>query len=295
MKLGVILPSAGPNTGAGNIVATAQLAAELGYHSLWLTDHVVLAERVDAVYPYRSHGRWDYPPDTPWLDPLLSLAWAGAAAPELSLGTSVLVLPIRNPVLLAKQVASLDYLSAGRVILGVGAGWMEEEFALVGAPFAGRGARAEEMVALMRRYWSGASVEFEGRHYRAAAPARMYPRPAQGCIPILWGGHSDAALRRVARHGDGWHPTQISLAALERGLARLHGHCEAAGRDPGELTVVVRPGDTYEVNEETHARHLELGVDHLVIDTPIKEPDPGLVRLRAKMERIAAICSADSG
>ena len=290
MKLGVILPSAGPNTGAANIVATASLAAELGFHSLWLTDHVVLGERVDAVYPYRSHGRWDYPPDTPWLDPLLSLAWAGAAAPELQLGTSVLVLPIRNPVLLAKQVASLDYLSGGRVILGVGAGWMEEEFDLVGTPFSGRGPRAEEMVALMRRYWSGDSVEFEGRHYRTAAPARMYPRPAQARIPILWGGHSDAALRRVARIGDGWHPTQITLEALELGLTRLRAYCEEAGRDLRELRIIVRPGDTYEVNEEAHARHIELGVDHLVIDTPIKEADPDLAQLRARMARVAAIC-----
>ena len=291
MKLGVILPSAGPNTGADNIVATAKLAAELGYNSLWLTDHVVLAERVDAVYPYRSHGRWDYPPDTPWLDPLLSLAWAGAAAPNLQLGTSVLVLPIRNPVLLAKQVASLDYLSGGRVILGVGAGWMEEEFDIIGEPFAGRGARAEEMVVLMRRYWSGESVEFEGRHYRITAPARMHPRPVQGGgIPILWGGHTDAALRRVARCGDGWHSTQISLDALEQGLVRLRRYCEAEGRGPDSLSIIVRPGDTYEVDEESHARHVELGVDHLVIDTPIKEPDPDLARLRAKMERVAAIC-----
>ena len=290
MKLGVILPSAGPNTGADNIVATAKLAAELGYHSLWLTDHVVLAERVDAVYPYRSHGRWDYPPDTPWLDPLLSLAWAAAAAPALELGTSVLVLPIRNPVLLAKQVSSLDYLSGGRVILGVGAGWMEEEFDIIGEPFAGRGTRAEEMVALMRRYWSGESVEFDGQHYRTPAPARMYPRPAQGSIPILWGGHTDAALRRVARCGDGWHPTQISLAALEEGVGRLRRYCEAEGRDPDSLSIIVRPGDTYEVDEAAHSRHVELGVDHLVIDTPIKEPDPDLARLRAKMERVAHIC-----
>ena len=294
MRLGVILPSAGPNTGADNIVATAKLAAELGFHSLWLTDHVVLAERVDAVYPYRSHGRWDYPPDTPWLDPLLSLMWAGAAAPKLELGTSVLVLPIRNPVLLAKQVSSLDYLSGGRLILGVGAGWMEEEFDIIGESYSGRGQRAEEMVALMRRYWSGESVEFEGRHYRTPAPARMYPRPAQGSIPVLWGGHSDAALRRVARSGDGWHPTQISLDALEDGLGRLRRYCEAADRDPDSLSVIVRPGDTYEVDEEAHARHVELGVDHLVIDTPIKEPDPDLARLRARMKRVATICEAQT-
>ena len=142
----------------------------------------------------------------------------------------------------------------------------------------------------MRRYWSGESVEFEGRHYRTPAPARMYPRPARGSIPILWGGHTDAALRRVARCGDGWHPTQISLETLEEGLVRLRRYCEAEGRDPDSLSIIVRPGDTYEVDEAVHARHVELGVDHLVIDTPIKEPDPGLARLRARMERLAAIC-----
>ncbi|ETX00333.1 MAG: hypothetical protein ETSY1_11585 [Candidatus Entotheonella factor] len=289
MEVGVIIPNAGPKTSPENIVATARLAADLGYHSLWLTDHVVLPEQVNAYYPYRSHGRWDYPSDTNWLDPLLSLAWAGAAAPGLKLGTSVLVLPIRNPVLLAKQVASLDCLSGGRVILGVGAGWMEEEFEIIGERFENRGSRAAEMVELMRRYWSGESVVFEGKHYHTAA-ARMYPRPAQGSIPIVWGGHTDAALRRVARLGDGWHPTQISLDQLATGLQKLGAYCERFGRDPASLSVIARPGDNYEINDRTHARHVELGVDHLIVDTPIKEVDPDLSILRAQMERVAKIC-----
>ncbi len=289
MEVGVIIPNAGPKTSPENIVATARLAAELGYHSLWLTDHVVLPEQVDAYYPYRSNGRWDYPSDTNWLDPLLSLAWAGAAAPGLKLGTSVLVLPIRNPILLAKQIASLDYLSGGRVMLGVGAGWMEEEFEIIGEHFEKRGSRAAEMVELMRRYWSGESVVFEGKHYQTAA-ARMYPRPAQGTIPVLWGGHTDAALRRVARLGDGWHPTQISLDQLATGLQKLRDYCERFGRDPGSLSVIARPGDNYEINDQTHARHVELGVDHLIVDTPIKEVDPDLSILRAQMERVAEIC-----
>ena len=271
--------------------ATAYVGTqELGYRSLWLTDHVVLPEKVDAFYPYRSHGRWDYAPETNWLDPLLSLAWAGAAAPGLKLGTSVLVLPIRNPVLLAKQIASLDYLSGGRVMLGVGVGWMEEEFEIIGERFEDRGSRAAEMVELMRRYWSGESVVFEGKHYRTATAARMYPRPAQGTIPIVWGGHTDAALRRVARLGDGWHPTQISLDQLATGLQTLRAYCERFGRDPGSLSVIARPGDNYEINDRTHARHVELGVDHLIVDTPIKEVDPDLALLRAQMERVAKIC-----
>lgn len=289
MQLGVIIPSAGPKTSTENIIATARLAAELGYHALWLTDHVVLPEQVDAYYPYRSHGRWDYPPDTSWLDPLLSLAWAGAAAPGLLLGTSVLVLPIRNPVLLAKQVASLDYLTNGRVILGVGAGWMEEEFDIIGERFDNRGSRAAEIVTLMRKYWSGESVKFEGRYYQSAA-ARMYPQPVQAQIPIVWGGHTDAALRRVARLGDGWHPTQISLEQLAKGLQTLREYCETQERNPDALTLIVRPGDNYVVDEAAHERHVELGVDHLVVDTPIKDEDPDLSILRNQMERVARVC-----
>lgn len=145
------------------------------------------------------------------------------------------------------------------------------------------------MVELMRRYWSGESVVFEGKHYRTDA-ARMYPRPTQGSIPIVWGGHTDAALRRVARLGDGWHPTQISLDQLATGLQKLRTYCERFGRDPGSLSVIARPGDNYEINDQTHARHVELGIDHLIVDTPIKEVDPDLSILRAQMARVAKIC-----
>ena len=123
----------------------------------------------------------------------------------------------------------------------------------------------------------------------------MHPRPAQAQIPILWGGHTDAALRRVARLGDGWHPTQISLAQLEQGLQKLRGYCDGTGRDPASLTVIARPGDNYEIDNEAHARHVELGVDHLIVDTPIKDADPDLSILRAQMERVAAVCGLPEG
>ena len=293
MEVGVIVPNAGPKASPENIVAVARLADELGYHSIWLTDHVVLPERVDAHYPYRSHGRWDYPADTKWLDPLLSLCWAAAACPGLKIGTSILVAPLRHPVLLAKQLSTLDFLTGGRLVLGIGVGWMEEEFEAIGQSYTGRGRRTEEMIDLMRRFWTGRTVAFEGKSYRVP-PSRMHPRPAQERIPIVWGGHSEHALRRVARVGDGWHPTQISLTALEVGLDSLRGHCEQTGREFESLTIVARPGDTYDVTPETHARHVELGVHHLIVDTPIKEVDRDLSILRAKMERVAEICGLRS-
>ena len=289
MEVGVIIPAAGPKASPANIVATARLAEELGYHSVWLTDHVVLPERVDAHYPYRSHGRWDYPADTKWLDPLLSLCWAAAACPGLRIGTSILVVPLRNPILLAKQLSTLDFLTGGRLILGIGVGWMEEEFEIIGESYTGRGSRTEEMVELMRLYWTGRSVAFNGKSYRVP-PSRMYPTPLQERIPIVWGGHSEHALRRVARVGDGWHPTQITLEQLDAGLSSLSQHCEQTGRDFGSLKIVARPGDTYDITPETHARHIELGIDHLVVDTPIKEVDHDLSILRAKMEQVAEIC-----
>jgi probable F420-dependent oxidoreductase len=289
MEVGIIIPNAGPKASVENIVTTARWAEELGYHSLWLTDHVVLAEQVEAYYPYRTHGRWDYPPDTVWLDPLLTLGWAGVAAPTLKLGTSVLVLPIRNPVLLAKQIASLDFLSGGRVILGAGAGWMEEEFNIIGESFKNRGKRVTEMVELMRQLWTGEMVDFQGDYYQVSH-CKMHPRPVQQNIPVVWGGHSDAAIKRVARVGDGWHPTQISLEQLAAGLKKLRQYCEEYGRDPESLSIIARPGDNYEINAETQARHMELGVNHLVVDTPIKEVDPDLELLRAQMERVANVC-----
>jgi alkanesulfonate monooxygenase SsuD/methylene tetrahydromethanopterin reductase-like flavin-dependent oxidoreductase (luciferase family) len=145
------------------------------------------------------------------------------------------------------------------------------------------------MVQLMRACWSGETVAFAGQFY-TAADFQMHPRPAQGTIPIVWGGHSPAAIRRIARLGDGWHPTQISLDALEAGIAQLRRAYADAGRDPSSALIVARPGNTYAITPETHARHRALGVTHLVADTPIPDADPELVQLRARMEDVARIC-----
>jgi probable F420-dependent oxidoreductase len=287
MEIGVRLPGAGAKVSPENIVTAARWAEELGYHSVWVSDHVVLPEKVDSFYPYDPQGHWSYPADTPWLDPLLALTWAAAVAPSVKLGTSVMVVSLRHPILLAKQLSSLDFLSGGRVILGVGAGWMEEEFDLIGVPFERRGARTAEMIALMRAFWSGEMVNFDEQFYHVAN-SQMYPRPVQPSVPVVWGGHTDAALKRVARMGDGWHPTQITLEQLSEGVGKLRRFCEEAGRDPASVLVIARPGKIYPINAETQARHQELGVQHVVIDPPLDGPDLG--PFRAEMERVAQLC-----
>jgi probable F420-dependent oxidoreductase len=272
MEAGVLIPAAGPKATPQNIVMVAGLAEKLGYHSVWVTDHVILPHTVESFYPYRKNGRWDYPATTNWLDPLLALSWAGAVAPSLKLGTSVLIAPMRHPVLLAKQVATLDHLSGGRVELGLGAGWMAEEFDLLGASFADRGSRLVEMVELMRALWSGDTVEFQGRYWQVSG-AQMYPRPVHGTVPIAFGGHTDAALRRVARIADAWQPTQITIDELRNGIQRLRQYCLEGGRDPDSVTLMARPGNIYHVDARTHAIHEELGIDHVILDTVIMSDD----------------------
>lgn len=288
MEIGIRLPGAGAKVSPANIVTAARWAEELGYHSVWVSDHVVLPEKVDSFYPYDAQGRWPYPATTPWVDPLLALAWAAAVAPSVKLGTSVMIVPLRHPILLAKQLSSLDFLAGGRVILGVGAGWMEEEFDLIGVPFERRGARTAEMIGLMQAFWRGETVNFRGEFYQVS-DSQMHPRPVQPTIPIVWGGHSDAALKRVAQVGDGWHPTQITLDQLVEGVAKLHRFCEEVGRDPASVLVIARPGKVYPINAETQARHQELGVQHVVIDPPLDGPD--LSVFREEMERVAELCS----
>lgn len=289
MEIGVRIPSAGTHASTENLVTVARWAEELGYHSVWVSDHVILPapEDVESYYPYDPENQWRAPADTPWLDPLLALAWAGSVAPSVKLGTSVLVLPLRHPILLAKRLASLDRLTGGRVLLGAGAGWMEEEFDLIGVPFAKRGSRAAEMVALMRELWRGEPVDFDGDIWRVPT-GTMQPTPAQPSIPVLWGGHSTYTLQRVAKVGDGWHPTQITIEQLADGMETIRRLCAEHNRDPDSVTIVARPGKVYRVNAETVARHRELGVHHLVVDPPLTGDVLG--DCHAEMQRVAEMC-----
>lgn len=289
MEIGVRLPALGSDSTPEKIARVASWAQELGFSSAWVSDHVVLppTEAVGSAYPYNSDKRWPARPESLWPDPFLALAWAAAAAPSLKLGTSVLVLPMRHPLHVAKQAATLDWLSGGRLLLGVGIGWMREEFELLGAPFEDRGARAVEGVRLMRAMWSGSATSFEGRYWRLE-DATMQPCPPGSAIPILWGGSNERTLRRVARLGDGWHPLGLDLQELQSALAVLARLCSETGRDPSSLQVVVSSGPGIPLERPTLERLEGMGVSHLIAGLQSLSGDPA--RARRDLEATAQLC-----
>ena len=226
MRVGAKLP----NSGALPVeLGIARMAGELeanGFASLWVSDHVVMPATVSSRYPYATDGVATWATDEPWFDAIVALSIAAAVTERAELGTAVLVLPQRQPVVLAKQVASLDRLAGGRVVLGVGAGWLAEEFAALATPFDSRGSRTDDWIDVLRSCWTGRPERFDSDHYHLPADVVCQPTPARP-IPILVGGTTKAALRRARQRGDGWLGIQpadgIDVAAIETAGSQLDG------------------------------------------------------------------------
>jgi probable F420-dependent oxidoreductase len=261
MRLG--LHALGIGTGARPeiIRAVAFGAEQHGFATLWAGEHVVMLDAQASRYPYSADGRIAVPADADWLDPLLTLTYAAAATTRIRLATGVLLLPEHNPVVIAKQAATLDVLSGGRCTLGVGVGWSAEEFAALGVPFAGRGRRTAEYVAALRTLWRDDVSSYAGEFVRFDG-IRVYPKPVARSLPVVVGGNSDAALQRVAAFGDGWYGFNVEAAAVDGRLAVLAEHCRAHGRSPGELTVAVALSDPDPAHLPALAR---AGVTELVV------------------------------
>ncbi|MFF8860506.1 LLM class F420-dependent oxidoreductase [Streptomyces sp. NPDC015139] len=219
--------------------AVARAAEAHGFARLWAGEHVVLVDAPVSRYPYSDDGRIAVPSDADWLDPLLTLSFAAAVTERIGLATGVLLLPEHQPVVVAKQAATLDVLSAGRLTLGIGIGWSADEFAALGVPFAGRGRRTEEYLAAMRTVWREDVATFEGEFTRFR-DIRVNPKPVrERRLPVVMGGNGDAALRRAVTLADGWYGFNLSTAqALER-VSVLAGHCVEQRRPMAALTVAV--------------------------------------------------------
>jgi probable F420-dependent oxidoreductase len=233
MRVGVHVPVFGPLANADNILAVARRAEALGFDSVWSSDHVIMPARVESRYPYSATGQFLVPPDSTWFDPLIALAAVASVTARVRLGTSVVIVPYRNPIVLAKMVSSLDCLCHGRLILGCGAGWLKEEFDALGVPHRERGGRMDEALDIMRILWRDGAGTFNGRFYRFT-DMHLNPKPVQRPGPPCWiGGSSDAALRRVLRRGDGWHPTRVTPEGFRARLAVLRDMAAREGRDLG--------------------------------------------------------------
>jgi probable F420-dependent oxidoreductase len=242
LAVGCTLPTSGPAADPSALGALAQAAEELGFDSVWLSDHVVVPERISSSYPYSPEGRFPTAANQPYLDPLASLCYLAGITRRVRLGTHVLVLPYRHPLITAKLVSTLDNLSGGRVDLGIGVGWMREEFEALGAPsYERRGAVSDEQVELLKKVWTEDVTDFQGEFYRFERLG-AHPQPIQKPHPPFWvGGHTPPALRRTARLADGWlpigarPPADLPPAELMRGFETIRAEAQRLGRDPSRI------------------------------------------------------------
>jgi probable F420-dependent oxidoreductase len=220
MKFGIAFANVGPFSQPDPLDSLVTNAEENGIESLWTVEHVVVPVGYESPYPYSPSGRMPGPENSPIPDPILPLAFAAAKSQRLRLGTGVLILPQRHPAYVAKEIATLDVLSGGRALLGVGIGWLAEEFETLGIPFGERVARTEEAIPAIRSLWEPSPAPFEGRFYRWG-PVESNPKPVQRPgVPIVIGGHVDAAARRAARFGDGFFPARPDRLRCARSARR---------------------------------------------------------------------------
>ena len=236
MKFALRYCNTGRYTDPAEAAALLQAGEEAGFESAWTIEHTVVPKGYRSTYPYAAGGRMPGSEEEFVLpDPLIWMAWAAACTSRIRLGTAILILPQHNPVVVAKQVATLDAMSGGRIELGIGVGWLREEFDALGVPFDDRGPRTDDYVHAMRELWSADAPTYRGR-FVSFENACMLPKPAQGLVPITIGGHSRAAARRAGRLGDGFFPARgapDALFDLARETAREHG------RDPEAIAFTV--------------------------------------------------------
>jgi probable F420-dependent oxidoreductase len=272
MRIGAKVPNSGPlpaDRGIGPMAAELEAA---GFESLWVSDHIVMPGQIRSRYPFAADGKATWPSDTPYFDAMIALAVIATATRRPVLGTAVLVLPLRHPVELAKQAASIDVLSGGRLALGVGAGWMAEEFDALNVPFGSRGRRFVEWVEILRACWSGQPAPFEGEFYRLPEAVFSLPAPDRH-VPVLVGGHSPTAISRAATIGDGWlaqqSATALDFEELRSGVGKMRESAKRAGRDPDALWTTLRVIDSATRNAVVAGsvpRLRDAGIDEVVVD-----------------------------
>lgn len=274
MKFGISFATAGPFANPELFETLVLTAEEVGMESIWAVEHVVLPAGFESRYPYNKDGKFPGGEKAPIPDPLVALSYAAGMTKNLRLATGIMILPQRNPLYVAKEWASLDVLSRGRAMMGIGIGWLKEEMEVVGVPFKERAARTEESVQAIRCLWKDQPEAFNGKYYQWG-PLHSNPKPVQKPgVPIIVGGNVEGAARRAARVGDGFYPASGSMKTLPGLLDAMRDECAKVGRNPEEIELTVAAGmpDPGKV-----ARYQELGVSRMMITPPAADAE-GLKR-----------------
>lgn len=271
MKIGFHVPQWGMSANREGVLAVARTVEAAGLDSVWVADHVVLPMASRSDYPYAKN--MPFAPEDGFFEALTELAVIAGATERITLGTSVLVMPMRHPVMTAKVAATIDVLSGGRLTLAMGAGWWEEEFEALDAPFPKRGKRFDEQIRLMRKLWTEGTTSFDGEFYSLDEIA-CEPRPLQqNGPPLLIGGMGPPAWRRAAALGDGWHAVGVHEETLVEGMNEIRGRAEAAGRDASEIsfsTSTVLPEDRDAAIRRVR-RLKRIGISHVVLETNLSD------------------------
>ncbi|MGC1512656.1 MAG: LLM class F420-dependent oxidoreductase [Acidimicrobiales bacterium] len=290
MKFGVMFSNVAAFAEPEGARALATTAEEVGFESIWTVEHAVVPKGYESAYPYSASGKMPGGEFIALPDPFVWLSYVAALTSTIKLGTGIAILPQRNPVIAAKEVASLDRLSNGRVLLGVGAGWLAEEFAALGVPFERRGDRLDEYIKALRVLWSDESPTFSGE-FVSFTDCVCLPQPTAGSVPIVIGGHTPRAARRAGELGDGFFPGSAKPDELATLLDIMRRSAKGAGRDPDAIEITVGGGFTVE-----QARTLaDLGVDRALI-APMAFDAEGIRRqLTTFAEEVIGVVNTPSG
>ena len=264
-------------------ISLAQYAEALGFHSVWIGDHIVIPKRITAAYPYTKDGSLGFPPETPYLDSLAVLAVIGATTTKIKIGTGILVVPYRNPIDVAKSVITADLMSNGRLLLGVGVGWLREEFEALGIPFSERGLRTDESLQIMKAMWTG-NLPFKGKLF-SVPEVHVYPPPVQTPHPpIIIGGQGMPAFRRIVSFGDGWYSGPIASNELRPLLDQLDAMLVERGRALSDIKILMSASPQFICEQESEITRLEkAGVEEFIVLLRDSAPEHS----RATMDKVA--------
>ncbi|WP_182481523.1 LLM class flavin-dependent oxidoreductase [Nocardioides immobilis] len=293
IPVGVRLPLPSDNLPPAELVKMCRAALDMGYSSFWVGDHVVMPETSMSAYPHTSSGTPGFNAHTPWVDPLLQLTWLAAQLPEARFGTSIVIMTLRKPTLLAKQLATISWLTERPFSFGVGTGWLRDEYDAVGMPFEKRGTQARKDIAEIKQLITEGARTYivRGEHDEPVEKRFIMKPTAPSPIEFLWGGFSPMAMRLIATSCDGWLPAKQSLEALEGHILRLKEACDEANRDFNDLRLVAKPGsgpdpESGPIDRDNLLGYAELGFHEAILEMPY-EP-AGIGDAISVLERVAA-------